>query len=74
MLPNIFITASIEMRDLFKRYGKSVTFDLTYHLIKEKIKDSHGRIRSFGFGYFGGLSASNKIICFAVAILNDETS
>lgn len=62
------------MKRTFQAYGQVVTFDITYNIVANKSKDQANRIKSYGLGLFGGLSSTNKIICFAVALINDETS
>jgi hypothetical protein len=34
-IPDLLVTSSPQMIKAFKKYGRSITFDLTYNLIKE---------------------------------------
>jgi hypothetical protein len=61
------------MISLYKLYGKSIGFDITYNLIREKFKTNTGEVKKYGLGLFTGINNFNKIIIFALVILNDES-
>jgi hypothetical protein len=63
-LPNMLLIVSPQMKTNYLRYGSFVSFDLTFHLIKDR-KD--GKI--FKVGAFLGLSVSRKIVPFGLAII-----
>ncbi len=51
------------MKDKFSKYGSFVSFDTTYHTIKERKNN-----KIFKLGIFCGLSLSRKIVPYCLIV------
>lgn len=59
----------MQMRSDYLTYGQSMSFDVTYNLIKER---SNGR--QYGVGIFGGKNSFNHVVIFGIALLLNENT
>ena len=74
-LPTILIITNDEMKKNYEQFGKSVSFDLTFSLFKEKpvqqeiINEERGKMpKEYLLGFFAGLNNLNKTIIFGLVI------
>ena len=61
------------MKNLYQKYGRCVSFDLTFSLINERplIRDKQGKIdtkNEYLLGFFAGVNQYNKIIIFGYTV------
>jgi hypothetical protein len=67
-LPMTLVAVSPDMKKAFAVYGERVSFDLTFRLIKNRMGTDEWKV-----GVFLGLSSTNKIVPFGVAITLSTT-
>ena len=63
-VPDIFILVSPSMKELYRKYGSFVSFDLTFHVAVDLKLNKHWKI-----GIFAGLSFSKRIIPFGLVLM-----
>lgn len=69
-LPRILVVISPQMKENFKQYGQTVSYDLTYNIIRDITPDR----RQYAVGIFTGVNCYNKIIPFGITITCEETT
>lgn len=68
-LPAILIISNDEMKRNYEQFGRSVSFDLTFSLFKEKaVNEEEGKLKDYLLGFFAGLNNHNKTVIFGFVI------
>lgn len=72
-LPTALLISNEDMKKNFESYGKSIAFDLTFSLFKEKpveyFDDGEAtQFKEYYLGFFTGINNYNKVIIFACVI------
>jgi hypothetical protein len=68
-IPQLMIATSPLMRDAYKKYGDSITFDITYNLLRPRSTEGN---RQWGLGIVSGFGSNLEPIIFAYCLIARE--
>ena len=68
-IPELLLASSGHMKELYRRFGDTVCFDITYNVIVKRSMSNH----QWGIGFFVGIGSNMEILVFGFCLICTET-